>query len=305
MKGGKYQNHDGYISLHQAAKYSGKYSQDYLSLRARQGKLKAVKLGRNWVTTKDWVDGYTRQAEAYREELSWLSDTKQKTIQKAALLKERAKESKEKKLAQPKRDWQESLMPVLDNIKVLFQPVPRARVIAVVCALVFILLSFTAVYGYPLYEVPAKKLVEAAKQNVLELAGDISQVAEVLTIQLADNVFGSLESAGRIVERGKQASSDFIGSLIVELALFDLPEIDLPEISLLDLPDIGPLFAQIDETLTNSAGSFRNFLTQAIKQASKAPKFLIAQLDDLIDLPAELFYGAKELTKSLLNRVGE
>lgn len=47
-----------YISLQEAAKYSEIYSQGYLSLRARQGKLKAVKLGRNWVTTKEWVSEY-------------------------------------------------------------------------------------------------------------------------------------------------------------------------------------------------------------------------------------------------------
>ena len=37
------------------------YSQEYLSLRARQKKLKAVKMGRNWVTTKEWLDEYVRQ----------------------------------------------------------------------------------------------------------------------------------------------------------------------------------------------------------------------------------------------------
>ncbi|MDD5738648.1 MAG: hypothetical protein PHY72_01835 [Candidatus Pacebacteria bacterium] len=47
-----------YISLQNAAEYSEIYSQEYLSLRARQGKLKAIKLGRNWVTTKDWIDEY-------------------------------------------------------------------------------------------------------------------------------------------------------------------------------------------------------------------------------------------------------
>ncbi|MCD6550230.1 helix-turn-helix domain-containing protein [bacterium] len=50
----------GYISLREAAKYCP-YSQEYLSLRARQGKLKAVKIGRNWVTTKEWVEDYLRR----------------------------------------------------------------------------------------------------------------------------------------------------------------------------------------------------------------------------------------------------
>lgn len=48
-----------YISLREAAKLCS-YSQDYLSLRARQGKLKALKLGRNWVTTQEWLRQYER-----------------------------------------------------------------------------------------------------------------------------------------------------------------------------------------------------------------------------------------------------
>jgi len=42
------------------------YSQEYLSLRARQGKLRAVKIKRTWMTRKEWV-------EAYIEEKSWHS----------------------------------------------------------------------------------------------------------------------------------------------------------------------------------------------------------------------------------------
>ncbi len=48
-------NKKNYISLKEASKYCS-YSPDYLKLRARQGKLKALKLGRNWFTTKEWVE---------------------------------------------------------------------------------------------------------------------------------------------------------------------------------------------------------------------------------------------------------
>ena len=37
------------------------YSQDYLSLRARQGKLRALKHGRNWLTTRKWVSDYEKK----------------------------------------------------------------------------------------------------------------------------------------------------------------------------------------------------------------------------------------------------
>ncbi|MBU0546844.1 hypothetical protein KKA72_02620 [Patescibacteria group bacterium] len=46
-----------YISLKEASE-SCNYSQEYLSLRSRQGKFKAVKFGRNWVTTREWLEEY-------------------------------------------------------------------------------------------------------------------------------------------------------------------------------------------------------------------------------------------------------
>ncbi|MEK7627410.1 MAG: hypothetical protein AAB397_02405, partial [Patescibacteria group bacterium] len=49
-----------YISLYEASTLCF-YSQDYLSLRARQGKLKAIKIGRNWMTTAEWLTEYTAQ----------------------------------------------------------------------------------------------------------------------------------------------------------------------------------------------------------------------------------------------------
>ena len=55
-----------YFSLQGAAKHS-KYSQEYLSLRVRQGKLKAKKIGRNWVTTQEWLDEYEAKVKNFRE----------------------------------------------------------------------------------------------------------------------------------------------------------------------------------------------------------------------------------------------
>ncbi|MDD4083192.1 MAG: hypothetical protein PHD05_07420, partial [Sphaerochaetaceae bacterium] len=49
-----------FITLAEATKHCS-YSQEYLSLRARQGKLKSVKIGRNWKTKKEWVEEYERQ----------------------------------------------------------------------------------------------------------------------------------------------------------------------------------------------------------------------------------------------------
>ncbi len=56
-----------YISLGEAAKHCN-YSPDYLKLRARQGKLKAVKIGRNWATKKEWLDKYVSSSPSRRRQ---------------------------------------------------------------------------------------------------------------------------------------------------------------------------------------------------------------------------------------------
>lgn len=61
-------NTPNYISLTEAANRC-EYSQEYLSLRARQGKLKAVKQGRNWVTTQGWLVEYLKQVDITRDEM--------------------------------------------------------------------------------------------------------------------------------------------------------------------------------------------------------------------------------------------
>jgi len=65
------------ISLQEAAKLCS-YSQEYLSLRARQGKLKAVKLGRNWVTTQEWLREYTGEIKCEDEEEKFIPEVKPK-----------------------------------------------------------------------------------------------------------------------------------------------------------------------------------------------------------------------------------
>jgi Fic family protein len=51
------------ISLLEATKYCD-YSQEYLSLLARKGKLQSVKRSRNWLTTKKWVDEYVERQKS-------------------------------------------------------------------------------------------------------------------------------------------------------------------------------------------------------------------------------------------------
>ncbi|MFH1328642.1 MAG: hypothetical protein ABIH76_07380, partial [Candidatus Bathyarchaeota archaeon] len=68
---------EGYVSLTDATKLCS-YSQEYLSLRARQGKLKALKLGRNWVTKKEWLKDYEVQTEEYKNYVNNQNHVKEK-----------------------------------------------------------------------------------------------------------------------------------------------------------------------------------------------------------------------------------
>lgn len=55
-----------YISLIDAARLCS-YSEPYLRLRARQGKLKSIKLGKKWMTTVAWLDDYERRVAVWRQ----------------------------------------------------------------------------------------------------------------------------------------------------------------------------------------------------------------------------------------------
>jgi hypothetical protein len=55
----------GYISLQEAAKLCD-YGIDYLSFLARTGKLQAIKIRRNWMTTREAVLDYAERIRSGR-----------------------------------------------------------------------------------------------------------------------------------------------------------------------------------------------------------------------------------------------
>ncbi|MBI2452850.1 MAG: hypothetical protein HYV55_01295, partial [Parcubacteria group bacterium] len=66
---------EDYITLAEASGFC-LHSQDYLKLRARQGKLRAVKIGRNWFTTRDWLTEYIKKSEEWKNGNAKTSPTK-------------------------------------------------------------------------------------------------------------------------------------------------------------------------------------------------------------------------------------
>lgn len=58
-----------YITLYEAAKLCS-YSEPYLRLRARQGKLKSIKLGSRWVTKASWIKEYEARVQEWNDKIA-------------------------------------------------------------------------------------------------------------------------------------------------------------------------------------------------------------------------------------------
>ncbi|MCK4473727.1 DUF4200 domain-containing protein [Candidatus Parcubacteria bacterium] len=146
------------ISLQEATKYCS-YSQPYLRLRVRQGKLKAVKIENNWFTTKKWIEEYLQKIESFNGKRNSYF---QKDIGKLKTEIERLK--KEIKVLEPKKTFPTS--PIL-----VLKP-------ALIAALVFILLCTGIVFG---------------KDSIINFAEDVSEnISE--NISKGANIAGEIVS---------------------------------------------------------------------------------------------------------------
>jgi len=139
-----------YISLQEATNFCN-YSQDYLSLRARQGKLEARKIGRNWVTTRDALKQYVRNVEKYENNLH------NGLNQKNGL----------------------SVIPMSSQLVRMLKP------ISVICASALIIISIGTgiVFGYPFFE---KNIIEPVDNFVYDFYSQSSTGARLLLSELTD-----------------------------------------------------------------------------------------------------------------------
>ena len=90
-----------YISLGEAAKLTN-YSQEYISLLCRQKKLKGTKIGRNWVTTKEWIENYVNKTKGSGENVISvkIKNTKKQAVSNVF----QTNESKDEALGQKEQD---------------------------------------------------------------------------------------------------------------------------------------------------------------------------------------------------------
>jgi len=166
---------NNYISLQEAIKYCS-YTQEYLSLRARQGKLKAVKIGRNWVTKKEWVKEYIERIEEYNNNF------------------------RAKKLAPPPEN-----LPIEEKLSVRITSqkiVPKIR-FAFSLALIFVLLIAGTVFG--------KESFKSVFNNLDPYVKEISQAGNIIVENTAKVISETVSLNRRAITWRREATT---GSLI-------------------------------------------------------------------------------------------
>jgi hypothetical protein len=107
-----------YISLFEATKLCS-YSEPYLRLRARQGKLKSIKLGKKWMTTAAWIDEYGKRIQEWQK----LTEAKKRNLPATALTSAPAEQIIAEELPRPAAILTESTPP-------LEPPVPKRKKLA-------------------------------------------------------------------------------------------------------------------------------------------------------------------------------
>ncbi|MDP2951648.1 MAG: hypothetical protein Q8N55_04670, partial [bacterium] len=219
----------GFVSLQEAANYCKIYSQEYLSLRARQGKLRAIKLGRNWVTTKQWVDEYLRDINDYNndrtnghsnghsnshtlqenettpEKEQSADNQSQKKGTRAEILRSAQNDTgrvgqNDTGDSQEKDKWQPSFQPVLATFRGVFTP-PRLKAISVAIAMIFGLIGVS--FGYQYFQPQLTRVAQTA-ENLFSQA----------TIELAQEGFAApqnvLSFAHQIKAKAQYANQAFL-----------------------------------------------------------------------------------------------
>jgi len=265
-----------YISLQGATEYCS-YTQEYLSLRARQGKLKAVKIGRNWLTKKEWVKEYIERVEEYNNNL-------------------KANNLKEKKLVPPPKN-----LPVEEIARVT--PVQLRP--ALVIALVFVLLIAGVVSG--------KESLRNVYQDlepytyIVGQAGDIiiESTAKILSETISD-IPHSLANVSETIDNTQRAI--VLNLLPASEGLAQVTSPDVLKSTFNTFKEFGHWFS---ENLKNGARTFslafKNF-TQGIRKIPRAITGLFkreTKKEIVIEKPEEKEYAQKEDLEKLQKELKE
>jgi len=249
---------ENYISLTEATRYCN-YSQEYLSLRARQGKLKAVKFGRNWVTKKEWLNEYLSNNGKNK-----LQSTNNKPEHKNFVL---GRAHKYGLWFQTKHKVQSTNR--LEFLNIFKQPKFRyALRYAIAGILVFCLLSTGIIFVLQQVQDNPEFTEWIGKDAIWSVKDTLTRSNLELFDTVSDTMFGIAE--------GIEVSSNQIAANIRSIkkpSLPELPELSIPSISISDIsiPEIGLRPAQdFKETMSFVADASSKSISVFSQKADNA-----------------------------------
>ena len=158
-----------YISLGEAAKLTN-YSQEYISLLCRQKKLKGTKIGRNWVTTKEWIENYVNKTKGSGENVIpvKVKNIKKQSISNVSRMNENKNEVSEQKvtIACSSNEQKNSFPHAERSILVFFRKMILATFV-VIFGIGFVFFSEHILYS-------AKLIFSETEKNMVVVSSDLN-----------------------------------------------------------------------------------------------------------------------------------
>ena len=281
-----------YISLQEATKHC-QHSQEYLSLRARQGKLKSIKFGRNWVTKKEWLEEYLGNVEEYNNHLKTSLARLSEVEDEGNLRRRQTSSPNNKIIVAPPDNLPVELVaqhadlrgyPV-ESVEVRPQSIPALR-FGFAAALVFVFL-ITGIFHN-------RESFKVVYDQATPLVFDFNENLNAGALKLPENISSFVTLAGGagdiIVETPTEVIIDTI-STAPQSFKFVFNEINS------QLFAVSYQTAGIGEAVTeNLKGYFQWFSQSYLAANNTLEKNLSQDIDNLV-------YGSKSLTKSLTSGV--
>ena len=197
--------------MQEASKYC-QYTQEYLSLRARQKKLKAVKQGRNWFTTTDWLLEYIGEAKGYKERIA--ENRKEE--------KETDGSSESFKFVQPPVNLPvEGLFPASPSMRVLPRQklgTPELFKVAGAFAIVIVLLGYASVLSRDTLREVSRELEPAQyfTSSVGSAGKSYLNWFEENLFGLTNEIFYGIQSAHKSIVSGIRSLGEQVGQRFVK-----------------------------------------------------------------------------------------